>query len=647
MKACPQCNIRYPTEATYCFLDGAALTEIRDPIIGKTIAGRYVIEGHLGEGGMATVYRARHTLVDRPCAIKLMNPMFAKDPTTRERFRREARSAQALAHPNVIEIFDQGETEDGKDYIVMELLDGRTLSALIEGGSVAAARAVPLMIQAARGIARAHDLGVVHRDLKPDNIFVCRRPDGSDLVKILDFGIARSSGDSRLTGAGELFGTPQYMAPERIMHGETGPSVDLYALGVIFFEMLTARLPFEANDTAAFLVKHMKDRPPAPRSIEPRIPEALDTLVLQLLEKDPRARPVDAHRIEKDLVVIARAIGATVPPEAEQDPASSRPPARTLPTVVAEQWPRRVELFEQMLALSYPGGPPAEQQRRIEELRRLVREMNEVLGASASEQRAVEQIDARGRDGRQRFGFAVDALGLDSSKAKDLARAARADLERAGGEVQAALQVYREALKEQIFWEGRSAQAEPYAQLSASYRRCADAVDAWRDARKREQAARTLLTERDRVASDLEYQISALRTALANHEQGIDRDRDAASKQVHRAVVARRADRVEPAEARDAVLRPAALAGRPGPPLPAARVAVRWPPRTEASAGRLEPNAPNAIPLARCPSGRRLRRPLQADAHRALPGYPPPSRDGALRYAAGARLGASPGRAAS
>ncbi len=530
MKACPQCNIRYPAEATFCFLDGSALNEAQDPIIGRTIAGRYVIEGLLGEGGMATVYRAHHSLVDRPCAVKLMNPMFASDPTTRERFRREARSAQALAHPNVIEIFDQGETEDGKDYIVMELLSGSTLTALIDAGPIAPSRAVPLMIQTARGIARAHDLGVVHRDLKPDNIFVCQRPDRSDLVKILDFGIARSKGDTRLTGAGELFGTPQYLAPERIMQGETGPSVDLYALGVIFFEMLTGRLPLEANDTTTFLVKHMKDKPPPPRSFVPSLPEALDTLVAQLLEKDPRARPVDAHRVEKDLVDIARSIGATVPPDAEQDPASSRPPARTLPTVGAEQWPKRLELFERMIALSYRGSPPPDQVRNIEELRKLVREAIDVRKASVDEQRAVEQIDGRGRDGRQRFGFAVDALGLDSSRAKDDARAAQTEHERLGGETKQALGVYKEALKEQIFWEGRSAQVEPYAQLSTSYRACADAVDAWREARGRENAARARLTEKERIATDLEFQITALRSALTNHEEGIDRDRDAAHK---------------------------------------------------------------------------------------------------------------------
>jgi serine/threonine protein kinase len=231
MKTCPQCHIRYPADAIYCFVDGASLSVMVDPLIGTTLSGRYVIEDRLGEGGMATVYRARYKLMDRPCAVKVMNPAYSTDATVRERFRREAKSAQALSHPNVIEIFDQGEREDGTPYIVMELLEGYTLSALIDGGPIVAPRAIPLMIQMSRGIARAHDLGVVHRDLKPDNIFICRRADGSDLVKILDFGIARSRSDTRLTSAGELFGTPQYMAPERVMSGETGPSVDLYAVG--------------------------------------------------------------------------------------------------------------------------------------------------------------------------------------------------------------------------------------------------------------------------------------------------------------------------------------------------------------------------------------------------------------------------------
>src|SRR3954470_21679908 len=256
MKTCEQCHLRYPNESTFCFVDGKPLVVLQDPRVGTLLAGRYVVEEVIGEGGMATVYRARHKLVDRPVAVKIMNPMLASDPIVRERFRREARSAQKLAHPNIIEIFDQGDTEDGTCYIVMELLRGESLAAVVSRGRLEVDRAIHVMIQIARGIARAHDLEVIHRDLKPENIFLCRRDDGSDLVKLLDFGIAKSRQDSRLTGQGELFGTPQYMAPERIMGNDTGGSSDIYALGIVFYEMLTSKLPFSANDVATFFIKH-------------------------------------------------------------------------------------------------------------------------------------------------------------------------------------------------------------------------------------------------------------------------------------------------------------------------------------------------------------------------------------------------------
>jgi serine/threonine-protein kinase len=531
MKACPQCHIRYPTESVYCFLDGAVLEAIRDPLIGTTLAGRYLVEDVIGEGGMATVYRARHKLVDRPCAVKIMNPALASDPTTRERFRREAKSAQTLAHPNVIEIFDQGETAEGTTYIVMELLDGKTLADLTDAGPVPLPRALPIMIQISRGIARAHDLGVVHRDLKPENIFIVRRPfDGTDLVKILDFGIAKSRGDSRLTNAGELFGTPQYLAPERITGGEAGPSVDLYALGVIFFEMTTGRLPFEASDPTTFLIKHMKERPPPPRSIDPRLPEKLDTLIVQLLEKDPKARPVDAHRIEQELTALSLALGIPVPPEPEDDPQSSRPPAATLPPAGVQQWAKRVEVFEQMLVRADGAAPRRDLEKTLGEVRKLVRELASLRESSASEQRKLEDIDARGRDGRTRFGFAVDALGLDASKARGEVRAARAELEALTQSTQQAAAAYRAAQHEAINWEGRSGGMEPYAQLAHAYRASAEAVDAWLAVRTLERAAQAVVEDKERTVTDLDYQIAELRGALASHEQGIDRDRDATQR---------------------------------------------------------------------------------------------------------------------
>ncbi len=576
MKACPQCHIRYPTDTVHCLLDGAELAAINDPLIGKTIAGCYVIEDMLGEGGMSTVYRARHKLVDRPCAIKVMNPVLATDTNVRERFRREARSTQAIAHPNVIEIFDQGEMEDGIPYIVMDLLDGSTLSTLVDAGPIASARSLPIMIQVARGIARAHDLGVVHRDLKPDNIFICRRAERGDLVKILDFGIARSRADTRLTNAGELFGTPQYMAPERITAGEAGPSVDLYALGVIFFEMATGQLPFNASDPATFLIRHMKEVPPPPRKIDARVPERLEALVLQLLEKDPRSRPVDAHRVEHDLVEISRALRIPVPAEPEADPSSSRPAARTLPAASIDQWSQRVEVFEDMAARAYGPGVPDSQARSLADLKRLVREYGQVRASSAKEQRALEDIDARGRDGRQRLGFAVDALGLDASKARDELRAARTALEEPAEAVRRADGgLPRDAARARDL--GRSlgparalqAALRGVPKMRGGGRRVARRAEARARGRRRPRG-QGAQRERSRVPD--RRAPGGAREARAGHRPR-PRRRPEAGRRAERAPGAPRA---ADAGARDGLLRASARASRPRPALSASRAVPRF-----------------------------------------------------------------------
>jgi tRNA A-37 threonylcarbamoyl transferase component Bud32 len=533
MKACTQCQMRYPASAgEFCFVDGAPLVVTKDPRIGTTIAGRYVLEEGIGEGGMASVYRAKHKLVDRLCAIKIMNPALARDKVVRERFRREAKSAQALAHPNIIEIFDQGDTDDGTAYIVMELLRGTSLYDVVAQGAMTVERALPLMIQMSRGIARAHDLGVVHRDLKPENIFVVHREDGSDLVKLLDFGIARSRTDSRLTNAGELFGTPQYIAPERVTSGDAGPSVDLYALGVIFFEMMTGRLPFDAPDPTSFLVKHLKEKPLDPRALVPSIPEPLGALILQLLEKDPKARPVDAHRIETDVTALARARKIPIPIEPESDPASVRPPAATLPHVTADQWVRRTFVFQQMLEHAFATSPPADLKNLLAELAKVVRRVTDVRTENVAEQRKLEELDKRGREGRQRFGFAVDALGVDASKAKDNARVALAKVASSKEPVAQAAAKYSITQRELISWEGRSGGREPSKHLAEAYRSCAATVDVWLVARTAERAAFSVHEDADRLASDLEFQIRELRTALATHEKSSEDARAAMEQKI-------------------------------------------------------------------------------------------------------------------
>jgi serine/threonine-protein kinase len=513
MKQCPQCQLTYPNDCTFCFVDGIALVALRDPRIGSTLAGRYVIESELGVGGMATVYRARHKLVDRPCAIKILAAQFSQDSVLRERFTREARHAQRIAHPNVIEIFDQGEAEDGAPFLVMELLEGKSLADVIAEGPMPLSRALPIAIEMTRALARAHDFEVIHRDLKPENVFLL----AGDHVKLLDFGIARCAQDARLTNLGEIFGTPQYMAPERGSSIDAGPAADLYALGIMIFEMLSGELPFQAKDPATWLVKHLREIPPHLRTKVPEAPEVLDRLVFDLMAKDPTERPVDAHRVHTLLVIIARALAVPVPTE----PAFEAAPLSVTPRSTGDPWQRRVAIFERMMARAFPSParPSPDLYRTFEGLTARLSELESLKASAYDEQQSLEAIEYEGRDARVRIGRAMDALMVDASRTREEARTLRAKV--------APLTAHRASFgprtitahRELVFWEGRSGFVEPSDQLASAYRKQAELVEAWLTARRAEQAAEADAAARERAVTDVDFQIRSLRESLGKIER--------------------------------------------------------------------------------------------------------------------------------
>ncbi|MDP3274001.1 MAG: protein kinase [Deltaproteobacteria bacterium] len=535
MKICPTCGLRYPDENTHCFIDRAELNEAPDPNIGRLIGGRYRIESLLGEGGMAMVYAARTALDGKPVAIKIFRKELAKDQKLRERFRREATSAKRLAHPHIIEIMDSGETEDGTQYLVMEYLSGESLESVFEQGQVPLARGIDLMLQTLDGLARAHDFEVVHRDLKPDNLFVVRLEDGSDHMKILDFGIARSMHDPRLTGAGEVFGTPQYMAPERITSIDAGPSADLYAIGVMLYQIVTNRLPFEANDISGFLLKHLREVPVAPSKHVPDIPKALDTLILRLLEKDPAKRPVDAHAVIKELSAIAAQIPRPQVARRVPPPPTSRPAvpslegplgqargaaARkgTLAPATFERWERRVQIFSQMMDRAYPGGrSKPELSSLLDRVRTAVTRMGEQRQRSLREQMKIEAIHTQSREAQGRFGRAMDTLGQDQSRVREeIARAKQVRDE------------YQHVLARggtpfaQIHSKVVSSPAAPTAELTQLYRAGLEALENLGRAMHEHQRAVAWLEAKEREVQDVNFQIEALRSQLAKLSQAAE-----------------------------------------------------------------------------------------------------------------------------
>ncbi len=428
---------------------------------------------------MATVYRARNTLVERPVAVKIMESRLADDESLKERFRREAKNAAAVAHPNIIHIYDYGETENGTPFLVMELLEGQPLNVIIERGPIPAPQVAAIGVQVARGLARAHDFSVIHRDSKPENIFICLGPGGElGAAKILDFGIARSMQDSRLTSAGQIFGTPQYMAPERVTSIDAGASADLYALGVILFEMVTGRLPFESKDIPGFFIKHMQDAPPAPSSLAPQIPRRLEELILKLLEKKEEDRPVDAHAVVKALEPLAPESAQAMPPAA---PSSVRPPAvaPTLPPTTLERWGHRTLLFEQMLQRAYPAGAPPDSVSSLEEIRRILSRLEELRSNGLGEQRKLEHREQQAQDGRERLGHAVHVLAQDLSNAREGFRDAQRQVAPYLRADEGARQGYQKAHESFVASGGAEQAEEPTPERVHAARELAERLDHW------------------------------------------------------------------------------------------------------------------------------------------------------------------------
>jgi eukaryotic-like serine/threonine-protein kinase len=274
-----------------------------DPLLGTTVAGRYKVIKLLGEGGMGQVYLAEHTAIEKRIALKVLRAEYAHKGEIVTRFQQEAISASRIKHPNVLDVFDFGQLENGCFYLAMEFLEGNDLADELQRSRVLTApRALPIAMQICRALSVAHSKGVVHRDMKPENVFLQRTGDGEEIVKIVDFGIAQlkpsneeaaaASTHRRLTRTGMIFGTPEYMAPEQASGKHADLRCDIYAVGIILFELFTGSVPFTGETFLGVLTKHLNEMPPAMRSVYPdlQLSPELEGIVARALAKDPLQR---------------------------------------------------------------------------------------------------------------------------------------------------------------------------------------------------------------------------------------------------------------------------------------------------------------------------------------------------------------------
>jgi serine/threonine protein kinase len=266
-------------------------------LVGTVLAGTYRLDALIGEGGMGAVFRGRHVMLRRDVAIKVLHPDFGRDPELVKRFDREAQSAARLNHPNCIQVTEFGSTEEGMKYLVMQLLEGTELQNVLDGPTPPE-RAVDLILQILRGLEHAHGQGVVHRDLKPQNIFVTRDQEKREVLKLVDFGIAKIIGGDgaleQMTRAGMVFGTPQYMSPEQALGLEIDARADLYAAGVLLYQIVTGRLPFNSDDPVALIRMQVSTEPP---QLPHTVPQELQGIIFRLLAKQKEQRYPDARTV--------------------------------------------------------------------------------------------------------------------------------------------------------------------------------------------------------------------------------------------------------------------------------------------------------------------------------------------------------------
>jgi serine/threonine protein kinase len=429
MLHCPTCGQDYSEDMALCPQDGTTLqadaTSVSfvpvDPLLGRTLDEKYLLEEKLGVGGMGTVYRARHLLIDRPVAVKVLNQRFVEDEAAKARFRREAKAAGRLRHTNAVGVTDFGQTSDGYVYIVMELLEGKTLRDLLaHDAPLDLAHAVSIMLQVSSAVAAAHEAGIIHRDLKPANIFIVQHANVPTVVKVLDFGIAKLAADSldeddrqTLTQVGAMIGTPRYMSPEQCNGSPLTPAADVYSLGVILYEMLTGTVPFSGTSPLAIAMRHSTEVPRPPSEFVAAIPPTLEHVVLHALEKRAEDRPQDASAFREELFDTAERLGlehaavSTAPSLAALRSAGTQSPSGRLVidlgrlrenraatsgagelTIIDRDEAQRI--VERSAAASPPLTPPSAAQKR--DLRRFNIKFNDTWSGLRSSRKAAAII---------------------------------------------------------------------------------------------------------------------------------------------------------------------------------------------------------------------------------------------------------------
>jgi serine/threonine-protein kinase len=508
----------------------ASRSSRKDSLLGKVIAGRYRLEARLGEGGMGVVYRARHVLIDRVVALKLIRPDLRGETHLRAWMLREARAANRVDHAHIVDIHDVGETEEGELYLVMEYLTGTSLSSEIAKGPMPIPRAVDILEQMCAALSRAHDLGVIHRDLKSDNIMLTVRGGRHDYVKILDFGLAALARDPRLAPKGAVFGTPEYMSPEQARGEDAIASSDLYALGILFFEMTTGQLPFRSSDRETLLEMQRSAPSARPKSLRKDLPDAAEAIILRLLEKPAERRFRDGHHLQDELKALQRSLPSTAWEAHRSDQPAQPPPPPPAPTPGVVEWSKRAANFIRLVARAYPNGrAPEDVQQSADKIWEIAARASRLEGELASHAKKLEAIERRGRALRAEIGRKVEELSHEESRASRDASAERERAERVRKQIDEAKKQEQQAYvhADEAMRTGGDIRTlrQIFEEAGAAASRVKALGDVLHDYEGRAQ-------HRENHAKDLRRQVDELRAQLQRYGDALENDLSAGRERI-------------------------------------------------------------------------------------------------------------------
>lgn len=492
-----------------------------DTLIGSMIAGRYRLESRLGAGAMGSVYRARHVVINRSAAIKVLNSEFLGRESSRAWFVREARAVNRVNHANIAEIHDLGETDDGRVYLVMELLEGIRLIDRISEGPMSLALSLSVIEQAASALARAHGLGVVHRDIKPEHVFLVERGGRDDFVKLIDFGLARLVNEGRIAARGSVFGTPAYLSPEQARGQDAGPQADLYALGLVFFEMLTGRPPFNSSDPNDLIRCHLSVEPPDPAEFRGGLDPEFSRIILKLMAKDIDQRYRDAHHLVDDCKALQRRSLSGDSFVHVQHTPQPAPDAGAVRIDGVAAVALKASLFGRMAAVVYPSGNgPEEVVEAVQSMWSLIAELSRAEGELEIVSRWDENLRQRSREFEAEFGRKIDDLARTRSETDRRLTDTKSQLAKTKQLMEVA-RSEREASRALVGSLGEKGDDGP---INAALHAAAEAAAEVQSYREEYAALEARIDRQQQHQAHLERQIQRFRRELESHSSRIDAD---------------------------------------------------------------------------------------------------------------------------